>query len=274
MSAVPELIWLGPHDHELGWLMERFQQTTTVHLRTSLATLEEIGDLDVGNACRIVIACRTRLEYRPKLTAELVATWPEIPVSVALSNWWSGAGRTGFHQRDQRMIPWYRWWDYWYPWLHGDTPELLTPAPSMHDYVRIRTKRTRRRWRGLIVSRDRQLSDAWVAWAEHNGDTAACIAADAWLESYASQTPPDWLLWDDSCLKSTPGQDEVQGTVEFFQEARGRFPDSLLCGAVSLPHWSRWKSAQRAGADEMLVKPGTGHDFRRLLAFHAQQRCI
>lgn len=263
--------WIGPRQLGLGWLHERCADLGTVALAESLPNPIHAVPAETD---RIIVAFQDRLEFSELPLRQLSRSFPEIPIATALGTWWDGSGRTGTKLRPQHMVAWHRWWDFWEPWLQGEHPDLFSPCPPHHGFMSPAQNRRKidGRKQGWIVANCSQSAQAWTLVAESAGMDARLMSAQN-LKTLDSQNgPPDWLLWDDTCLDTTRGsiletEHAEHDTLgwKFLERVRDRWPDTLLIAAVNMPRWSAWQAAEALGGVELLVKPNTGEGLTRLM---------
>ncbi|MEO8270487.1 MAG: hypothetical protein ABI557_12260, partial [Aureliella sp.] len=261
---------------------------------------------------RIVIASVNRLDYPFELIEWLQRVCPEVPLALACDSWWDGWRRTGLKSRLHLSLPWYRWWDGWVDWLQGRTLQLYEPAPVdwclLTDAPHAHSLATNPPLsRGLIVGNCRQTLAAWKLAAEASGYSADSVSEQAYQQQVQdllksndknrAAFTPQWILWDDSCLDTTPtvvtgrsndsslGVSNDSGTCQTNQpddQAIHKFLEQLptllpteppsdssqrILGivAVSLPRADWALRLCSTPGRELLVKPNSGQGLTRLL---------
>ncbi len=292
-----DVVWLGYSRGALGWLRQQIEQRYATKAMISLdGELPALVRQGVG---RIVVACQDRVGYPGKLMAQLSEQYPEIPTALAVDSWWDGSGRTGLGRTSHLVMPWYRWWDSWVGWLDGSESQLLDPCPGSSAHSRLsrpaRAQPTRQPLamvgRGLIVANCKATAAGWVQLAQQcRLDAISRSPREFYLTnsidpkvSVGARVPPapDFILLDDSSLDTTPSYSESLSPLSpdnlapghedahlmrLVQAAKHRFPDAILCAAVSVPRWRSWERALASGAHEIIVKPNSGLALRRILA--------
>lgn len=234
-SAVGALrvLWIesGQHnpDSGLAWLHRRMQEfgaqreiTLIGHgwpsegAQASLHDHQRLTEHINSGVERIVVACVNRLDYPAELIRILQQVCPEVPLAVAYDSWWDGRGRTGLPTPSHLSLAWYRWWDGWVDWLQGSSPALFEVAPASWPVLSSSSPAAIGS-HGIIVGNCRQTTDAWALAASSSGHTAECISWQQFQQQFParwSHTLPLWVLWDDTCLDTTPAQTDPEATIE------------------------------------------------------------
>ncbi len=135
-----KLIWIGPADGGLGWLQamtRRFCKDVYTTRRMSrveqVSGFEELFRLAGHGTQRVIWTCQNRWDYPLQELSSFIAEFPDVPVGVAVSDWWLGWRRTGIGHLEPLphvCLPWFRWWDGWFDWLAGNVPSMLGPFPA------------------------------------------------------------------------------------------------------------------------------------------------
>jgi hypothetical protein len=217
------VLWWGAQENEYGWLRGRIAEynsplTPKIELLTITDSWERLLEiLESQQADRLVVAYRNRWDYSHLKMQQLVQRFPEIPVALALGDWWLGWRRTSIGHLQtlpHLSLPWYRWWDGWRQWLEGRLPSMLGPFPS-----------------------DRVVVDLETDWH--------------------AQSQSEWLVWDDSQLATWMGWEaSLNFAIEQLVELQKENPRSKLCIAWTLPTWEVVSSLKRAGlCFELIAKP-------------------
>lgn len=280
------LIWWGSSRAGLGWLYGKSQRWFKSHQEVSQAVQQiELRDtaglfqLASSGAGRVVVACDCRWDYPQSTVQRFLAEYPEIPLALAASDWWLGWRRTGLGHAGQLPIvglPWFRWWDGWQPWFSGAAPAMLGPFPSSIPKARYvndsqfefpgddRAKRV------LIVGGCAPTVRCWTEVLGEGRSTAVvgrgCELREQTEGVYRAaggdhaDSAPDWIVWDDSSLPTTPRPDGakeyLEVAVQDISELVRQFPKSKLWIAWSLPNWDIVHRLEQAGLQfELLAKP-------------------
>lgn len=270
-ASLLRCLWLGPIDGGLNWLYHRItdylagrEASGIRRYEFDISEDELVAAVDSGLE-RIVIGCNERLDYPRAQVEWLSHNYPEIPLAIATDCWWEGARRTGLAQPDgrQRFYPWHRWWDNWVTWLEGDPL-----SGSLSEAARAEVARCPDRCGGLIVADDRQIGLAWEQQAQVVG-ASAILCTPRRLPEPGPAPKFGWILWDDSCDRS-PFSRGDRTASDFIAEVDERFAPKLLIVALTAVRLDRWQALERAGADELLVKPSQGRGLTHLLLSHWQ----
>ncbi len=276
-----KVIWIGPTTGGLGWLAARIKEYQSPHTPTivlqiaSLDSTDDMRDLiDVGGD-RLVIAVANRIDYPRDAIQWIINRAPELPLSVATDSWWDGSRRTGVGALPHLAMPWHRWWDGWVDWLDASSAELFGPSVLPMTYgvamggtlSSVTPSCGAQPIHGWVIANCAQSSEAWSLVAQQAGASVERHSASRFSDivGIENKTSVDWILWDDSCLSTCGGNDELSQGVRFIADARRCFPHSSIYCAFSMPRWRVWESMARVGANEMLTKPHTGSGLRRLL---------
>lgn len=274
--------WLGPRSDGLGWLFDRIQRFH-VPLHGPLQMIVPAACVDTaavarlveGGLDRLVLACSDRLSFPVEELAWLQQNCPEIPVALAVDQWWDGSRRSGIGSAGQVQLPWYRWWDGWTGWLCGLTPEWYAPCPLPQQQIGETgaahpMKLTPALCEGVVVANCRQSGEAWVLAGQACGANVRLLAA----ADFAAAGPEiralaGWVLWDDSCMDSCQGWAAERQSSEFFGGLGDDSHWQLAIAALSMPRLDAWRQLEVSfpGRFEMLAKPSNGLALSRLLAF-------
>jgi len=296
------LVWWGPAEGGLGWLRQRVRELC--HSRSignrdfwqvefdDSSGLFELVELGVH---RIVVACECRWDYPQPAIQRLTTMFPDIPVAIAMSDWWLGWRRTGIgHGTAMPLValPWFRWWDGWVPWFLGTAPGMLGPFPSniplmtevvlAHgtDLTLSGSDEKAARWnshhlkevgpamRVLIVGGCLQAMQSWQDVLGGKKTTTRLCGfglSHPSAKSILDAEKPDWVLWDDSRVTTVPGwpaakeDGRTAAAVEELTCLANRFPESRLLVAWTVPTWNVVRQLQEAGLRfELLAKPYFG----------------
>lgn len=238
---------------------------------------------------RAIIACSDRLS----MPSEFLGSG-EIPIALAASDWWIGSGITGSRKANLPIIPWFRWWDFWHPWIHGTAPELLEPAPPRIIAAKplpgekppqtdtppfSSGENPQQTPRGLLVGLCNSTLEAYQRlFRELGHETVETLRPSE--ESYQSPnrlpglavqsaSRAEWLLVDDSVLTTSRGMaSDAERLASCVPEPILERGGALLIFCVSHPRWDLFQelAAKFAGQRvEMVAKPTTGTDIRELL---------
>lgn len=264
-ESLKVLVCDAPQDGELNWLMERLADSCAELEHINRSELLEAKGLDnFGSTSslrsRIVFCCPDRLSYRPALFHQLARTAPDIPAAIATSSWWEGSIRTGVKHSTLPFIPWYRWHDGWTNWLTGHCPQLFSPLPA-RPLGRLGKSSLAQYCDVHILANDKAIAKSWESYLssedlrQRQYTTSSFHGLDECRQ--AGRAPPELVLWDDSCLGSTPLyspkiQSEIGRQIHSLHQT---WPNATLATAFTMPRWETWQTAMSAGADEILGKP-------------------
>lgn len=230
-AAALRVLWIesGQHNSESGlaWLHQRMQEFQFARRQVSLIDhawpvgSERVSPRDRQwlmerincGIERIVVACVNRFDYPEELIRFLQQTCPEVPLTVACDSWWDGRRRTGLTTPGHLSLPWYRWWDGWVDWLQGRSPALFEVAPAAWPVLSSPPPVAASSTCGLVVGNCHQTTAAWALVATTAGHGAECISWRSFQQQFPerwSQRPPQWVLWDDTCLDTIPVRTEPQ----------------------------------------------------------------
>jgi hypothetical protein len=193
---------------------------------------EQIGNrIEDKSIDRIIIACQNRWDYPCWQLQQLAISFPEVPIALAIGDWWMGWRRTGIgHQQilPHISLPWYRWWDGWIQWLDGALPTMFGPFPTERMAVAYQPECSARAWE--LASQDNLVE---------------------------SKKPLDSILWDDSQLETWLGWEKsLILAIEQLVEIQTRNPRAKLWIAWTLPTWELVSRLNQAGLNyELLAKP-------------------
>jgi hypothetical protein len=231
-QADMHVLWWGATEAEYAWLKERVAAyrsslTTPVKLRTIDEPIEQISQyIEAGNVDRLIVACRNRWDYPQVQLQQLASGFPDVPIALAVGDWWLGWRRTGIghlQMLPHLSLPWYRWWDGWVYWLEGSLPTMFGPFPLERATIGIRS------------------SDSLIKSGQQPNH----------------QSPVDWLVWDDSRLATWLGWEKsLNQAIAELQEIQTSYPLAKLWIAWTLPTWELVSRLNQAGLRfELLAKP-------------------
>ncbi|MBX3423006.1 MAG: hypothetical protein KF752_15735 [Pirellulaceae bacterium] len=221
---------------------------------------------------RIIVACENRWHYPRQVLEELLAVFPEVPVALAMSDWWLGSRRTGARHLSELghlCLPWFRWWDAWTSWLDGNYPWMFGPFPSEFSRSELLSGQKRRateianephtQTSGLIVAGTAQAAQAWRLSMADAG-RVECYFSSLKLEHSLKEVPhqqPAWVLWDDSRLSTViDWRLAIDSAAAELKLLRKPFPTARLWVAWTQPTWD---AVQRLNPSELgfelLAKP-------------------
>lgn len=273
--------WIGARTGCFTWLRERI---TDVGF--------ELYDFDSGSPDglqRLIVATTDRINIGRHATS--LRAFEEVPTAFATDSWWLGSGRTGLREFNQPLVPWFRWWESWHPWLHGESGQHFSALPNRHLHAIVANERSSKRelehknillGRLAIVGHCASTISGWKEVAETVGWQVTWLSPTNLepIPDCSNRRPPisstdfanpqayDLIIWDDSSLDTA--NREGHEAPESIKRIRTSFPDTTIVAACSLPHWNVWEKMQLAGANEILTKPETGMGLSRLLAAKAQ----
>ena len=273
--------WVGARTGCFAWLRRRITDAGF-----------EIYDFDSGASARLqrlIIATTDRISIDRHISD--LSAFEEVPTALATDSWWMGSGRTGLREFPQPLLPWFRWWESWHPWLHGESQQYFSALPHRHMHAIVASGCNSNRQRGqselplgrlAIIGHCVRTISGWKEVAETAGWEVTLLSptnlepmADSekkWSTSpsfsLADQNEYDHVLWDDSSLNTCnrEGRGAPDSIKRILKRIRSSFPDATIVAACSLPHWNEWESMQQAGAQEILTKPETGLGLARLLS--------
>ena len=301
-SKAKKIIWYGSTVGGFEWLHERTQKWCQANANRVVWLQGEKSDncdeliaIAATDTYRIIMACKNRWDFPQRAIEQLNKMVPEVPLSMAVSDWWLGWRRTGighFGPLPIICLPWFRWWDGWTQWLSGDCAAMMGPFPSSIPKTQLC---------GQELVKDRDLTPWKRLGNLHSIDSVAqqrnrvlvvggCAAAmQSWQRLLSDTRRPvlyghatlskenvlmelmkdekeelhsqDWILWDDSrlCTVRSPEVSLRQATSELSALAR-LFPKSRLWVAWTQPVWDIVRSLWEAGLDfELLAKPYFGN---------------
>ena len=260
--------WCGPRSDGLGWLSDRCAAVAPLKITESLS-IEALDEQCHQHPRRLILSVENRLWYPLEEVQYLQRAWPEVPIAVALGPWFDGSRRTGIGSTPQLALPWYRWWDGWYPWLSGSRSGLLDAWPQMRLQVVENFAQTSTS--GHILCNCRQTAAGWMSLLRPQCERVSAFTLDDYQEIVASGSSalaphPHWLLWDDSCLNTAGAERNVAVSSSLLSAVRGRFPEAVIIAATCMPRWNDWRQWQDWGADELLSKPSSGFSLQQLLS--------
>jgi hypothetical protein len=213
----------GSSEDEYDWLRSRVSKfcsprTSRVALESLICSFDQLADhLQQHPVERLIIACRNRWDYPGPEVRELAEHFPEVPMALAVGDWWMGWRRTGaghLQSLPHLTLPWYRWWDGWVQWLNGSTSTQFGPFPSERLPFDLR----------LTTS----------------------VTSEA-----------GWILWDDSQLATWFGfEASLEQAIQQLTEIQEQRPNATLWIAWTLPTWDLFTRLRQAGLRfELLGKP-------------------
>lgn len=267
---VYKICWLGPIDEELGWLYQKildFLQAksaqTCIHLIHGDDSWGQLRQLAHHGVNRVVIACEHRWDYSWEHCRRFTAEFPEIPMALAMSDWWLGARRTGIGhpvQQNHVCLPWFRWWDGWIQWLKGEAESMFGPLPSSipcggpNQQIDSTSKTI------LLIAKGQEAICSWqMAFKGHRflDKSNKADSVDRPFSWGRDACNPDWILWDDSQLNTCHGSEaNLHSATEQLKRLQAEFPGSRLIVAWTAPRWSVIEPFNRAGIHfELLAKP-------------------
>ena len=109
--------WIGHHRLALQWLQDR--------IRSAGFEIVDFGKVEPRGVQRIIVEAPDRTS----IDSQQWSAFPEVPVAIATDNWWDGSGRTGLKEFGKPLIPWFRWWESWIPWLQEHPRSICRPYP-------------------------------------------------------------------------------------------------------------------------------------------------
>lgn len=263
-ERVPQQVvgWTGPSSGCFGWLRARIERQYQV------IPVQE-GNWESYALDRWIYASPDRLSLP---SAELQAQ--NIPLAIATSDWWEGAGRTGLRELQLPAIPWYRWWDGWHDWLEGTSSALFTPFPPRlaHALSPPMPATQFKAGSGWIIANCLQSADAWTLAANEVGHVVTWYTLDQFRATIAAPhftEHPDWLLWDDTSLDTWNAKPDFASVSELLRTLHARYPEMRRLIALTLPRWDQWRELHGAGAQELIAKPTTAGVLYRSLSYLA-----
>jgi hypothetical protein len=274
-SGTGHVVWIGPHEKELGWLHGRiaaYGRLTTLGAGSQAADRRPLEQVLQAGAHRLILACENRWDYPAGQWEWLRVHWPELPVAIATSSWWEGAGRTGVGHGGNPglLIPWYRWWDAWWPWLEAESEEWFAPAGSGGWAVPMPPAAEA----GVIIGFCGELLQGWRHSVTGGGLNLMSPQAifQPGSDPWRGETPAimRWCVIDDSSLSTVPHQDPLMQWSRLVQQCRELFPHSLIACAIQQPTWSSWQRLAAIGVEELLGGLETGQALSRMLHSHAR----
>ena len=274
------VVWIGPQSNELGWLAECVANTQVCRrevidacqiLRVrdrSDANLQELAQIPID---RIIVALDNRWDFSPEVLQKLSQVWPEIPLAIATGDYWLGARRTGIGTTSHLIMPWFRWWDSWLPWLDGSNARLFgSGSLELPSHRAIRPKPLVQS--GHVLGRCANAVEAWCTLAK---EFTQSVTYSQTFNSSLENESFDWVLWDDTELDSCFGPNRaVQQATTQLQRLRQMQPRAIIIAALTLPNWSLWNtllSAVPTIEDSkmppiyLLAKPSHGQGLRRIV---------
>lgn len=226
----------------------------------------ELGQLAEGGIGRVVVACANRWDYPWSQCQQFLREFPEVPLALAMSDWWMGARRTGIgHQRQlpHACLSWFRWWDGWVPWLKASSSSLFGPFPSSIAFQKREYRRDCVQPSFLLVAQGEQAANSWRTVLGDQSrlyvSNKSCIERS--LEFLRpEELQPELILWDDSRLPTCRGPEACfKCATEELSYLQERFPQSRLLVAWTLPRWNVVQGLSEAGVQfELLAKPFLG----------------
>lgn len=271
-----ELLWLGARSNGLGWLLRRIEDIAKVTVAEEhsldVCSLEEmLADTD-SRFNRVVFGCPDRLSFPREELAWMASQRPEIPVALACDHWTEGSGRTGLFGRGHLALGWYRWWDHWTDWLVGSNSNLLSPSTSFRSGLTVSGETPElTAGRGMVIADCIYTAAAWSESARACRQEVMHQCTHTFQQGLPTEESPDWILWDDSCLRTIPGSNESEQYLQHIRIAQNQHPHAWLGAALTIPRWDVWQMLEEAGVREIFVKPNDGACLIRALAeFQAQ----
>lgn len=241
------ILWWGPNSGSLSWLYNRIAAMCGGgDSRFELQRIPEAENIDLAaefverGVDRFIVACENRWDYPADELREFSIQFPDVPVALAMSDWWLGSRRTGiFHQNTLPHISlaWFRWWDGWVTWLQGESPTMFGPFPS-----------------NLGV--------------EQLDDFRKSGFRNLKPENRNAHEPPD-ILWDDSRLPTSAATTYAQSqdlsklhekrirlAIDELSALAAQQPTAQIWVAWTQPIWSDIRQLEEAGlVFELLAKP-------------------
>ena len=268
--------WCGSRSDGLGWLSERCAAIESLKFAESLS-VEALDELCSQHPRRLILSVENRLCYPLDEVHYLQRVWPEVPFAVAMGSWFDGSRRTGVGSTAHLSMPWFRWWDGWYPWLTGSDSGLLDAWPHMRLQVSESCQPSPSF--GHVVCNCRQTAAGWMASLSSQGAGAMTFTFGEYCTRLAIHNPdiatdanwanPDWVLWDDTCLNSFCGASAMAETSEWIARVRQVFPTAAILAAIQSPRCIDWRKWVASGANELIAKPTCSVPLRAMLARNA-----
>lgn len=296
------VVWCGPHTGSLGWLHDRIEhwcregQGSKQVLQFVVADgIEDARQIVLNGSQRLILACENRWDYQDELLRHLNHEAPDVPLAIALSDWWLGWRRTGighFGLMPGLCLPWFRWWDGWVSWLEGSCASMFGPFPGSLPLSG--SLNARRAPRTDLEPNNPRSGSLTVDAVQHRPGSAIVIGGCAltvqtWLRRLQTDVSattkvehttvgncifddhlpdvldgperPDWILWDDTRLSTSRGYDaNLSHAIRELNELTMRYPDSQLWVSWCQPLWAVVRKLQAANLSfELVAKPYFGN---------------